>query len=89
MVFEVMDRGPGLEPGEEERIFDRFYRGRQSKGAAGAGLGLPICRAIADVHGGTLVALARPGGGAIFRLRLPRPTEAPPSKDDVPGGSKP
>lgn len=89
VIFEVMDRGPGLEPGEEERVFDRFYRGRQAKGAAGAGLGLPICRAIAYVHGGTLVAVPRPEGGAIFRLSLPRPAEPPPRRDEIPGGANP
>ncbi len=70
LVLEVADRGPGLQPGEEERIFDRFHRG-PAAGPRGAGLGLPIARAIARVHGGSLVAAAREGGGAVFRLALP------------------
>jgi two-component system, OmpR family, sensor histidine kinase KdpD len=70
VTVEVRDRGPGVPPGEEERIFEKFYRG-QSTGAHGAGLGLPICRAIVQAHRGTIQALARTGGGAIFRIRLP------------------
>jgi two-component system, OmpR family, sensor histidine kinase KdpD len=70
VTVEVRDRGPGVPPGEEERIFEKFYRG-QSTGARGAGLGLPICRAIVQAHRGTIQALARTGGGAIFRIRLP------------------
>ncbi len=78
VVFEVADRGPGLPPGEEERIFERFHRGR-SAAARGAGLGLPIARAIAKVHGGELLAAGRPGGGAVFRLTLPCAPGAPPT----------
>ena len=70
VIIEVRDRGPGITPGAEERIFEKFYRG-QTAGARGAGLGLPICRAIVEAHRGTIQALARPGGGAIFRVRLP------------------
>ncbi|MFO0726027.1 MAG: sensor histidine kinase KdpD [Myxococcota bacterium] len=87
VALEVRDRGPGLERGEEERIFDRFYRGKQAQAAVGAGLGLPICRAIAFVHGGTLVASARPGGGAIFRLSLPKPDEEPPRSEEPKNGA--
>jgi two-component system sensor histidine kinase KdpD len=70
VIMEVRDRGPGVPPGEEERIFEKFYRGN-SKNVRGAGLGLPICRAIVEAHRGTIQALARDGGGAIFRVRLP------------------
>jgi K+-sensing histidine kinase KdpD len=65
----VADRGPGLTPGDEERIFDKFYRA--SLGQPGMGLGLTICRGIVRAHGGTIRAEARPGGGAIFRFTLP------------------
>jgi len=72
LLVEVADRGPGIPPGEEERIFERFHRGPQAGGPHhGAGLGLPIARAIAQVHGGRLTAANRPGGGAVFRLALP------------------
>ena len=70
VIIEVRDRGPGIPPGEEERIFEKFYRGK-SNSARGAGLGLPICRAIVQAHRGTIQALPRKGGGAIFQIRLP------------------
>ncbi len=68
--LEVRDRGPGLAPGEEMRIFEKFYRG-PAKAARGAGLGLAICRAIVAAHCGTIQAHNRPGGGAVFRIGLP------------------
>jgi len=74
VIIEVRDRGPGILPGEEERIFEKFYRGSSVKGsgnAHGAGLGLPICRAIIEAHRGTIRALPREGGGATFRISLP------------------
>jgi two-component system, OmpR family, sensor histidine kinase KdpD len=70
VIIEVRDRGPGIRPGEEERIFEKFYRGK-SDNVRGAGLGLPICRAIVQAHKGTIQALARDGGGTTFRIRLP------------------
>jgi two-component system sensor histidine kinase KdpD len=70
VVVEVADRGPGFAPGDEHRIFDKFYRGRPA-GVHGVGLGLAICRAIVEVHGGTISAANRPGGGAVFRFTLP------------------
>jgi two-component system sensor histidine kinase KdpD len=69
-IIEVRDRGPGIPPGEEELIFEKFYRGK-SKNVRGAGLGLPICRAIVQAHHGTIQVLPREGGGAIFRISLP------------------
>jgi len=70
ITLEVRDRGPGFAPQEEQRVFEKFYRGR-SDCARGAGLGLAICQAIAQVHGGTIEAFNRAGGGAVFRIRLP------------------
>jgi two-component system sensor histidine kinase KdpD len=70
VIIEVRDRGPGIPPGEEERIFEKFYRGK-SDSVRGAGLGLPICRAIVQAHRGTIQALAREGGGTTFRVSLP------------------
>jgi two-component system sensor histidine kinase KdpD len=66
----VGDRGPGFAPGEEQRVFEKFYRGK-TEGVRGAGLGLAICKAIVSAHRGTIEAGNRPGGGAIFRIRLP------------------
>jgi two-component system sensor histidine kinase KdpD len=74
--FDVADRGPGIDPGQEERIFERFHRG-DAPGVRGSGLGLPIARAIARVHGGQLTAATRDGGGAVFRLVLPLSRGAP------------
>lgn len=71
VILEVLDRGPGLAAGEETRIFDRFYRGSDQTGPGGTGLGLAVCRAIVRAHGGTIEAVRRPGGGAIFRIHLP------------------
>lgn len=69
-VIEVRDRGPGLSLGSEEKVFEKFYRGTHT-GISGVGLGLPICRAIVQLHGGTIRAENRLGGGAIFRIALP------------------
>jgi two-component system sensor histidine kinase KdpD len=69
----VADRGPGLAAGEEERVFEKLYRGSASasRGERGAGLGLPIARAIVDAHGGWIRAENRSGGGARFSFFLP------------------
>jgi two-component system sensor histidine kinase KdpD len=67
----IADRGPGFAPGEAERVFDKFYRGRAAGGRSGAGLGLAIVRGVVEAHGGRVVAENRPGGGALFRLTLP------------------
>jgi two-component system sensor histidine kinase KdpD len=70
LVVDVADRGPGIPPGEEERVFERFHRAA-GPGVRGVGLGLPIARAIAQAHGGRLTASNRAEGGAVFRLTLP------------------
>src|SRR3954453_22023231 len=70
VTMDVLDHGPAFAPLEEQRIFEKFYRGR-SDGARGAGLGLAICRAIVEAHRGTIEAANRGGGGAVFRIRLP------------------
>ena len=75
--IEVVDHGPGLRPGEEERVFDKFYRARGGDGPGGIGLGLTISRGIVEAHGGTLTAENAPAGGAVFRITLPREEEPP------------
>lgn len=75
VLVELADRGPGIRPGEEERIFEKFVRGDASDG--GVGLGLTICRAIIAAHGGRIWAENRPGGGAVFRFTLPRSGQPP------------
>ncbi len=67
----VDDNGPGLPPGDPERLFEKFQRGTEEGAAVGVGLGLAICRAIVRAHGGEIEALRRPGGGARFELTLP------------------
>jgi two-component system sensor histidine kinase KdpD len=74
VTVEVADRGPGLAAGEEEHVFEKFYRGRTAgAGRRGAGLGLAICRAIVAAHGGRIWAANRPEGGASFCFTLPLP----------------
>jgi len=83
VVVEVADRGPGIPLGDEARIFEKFYRGSHPPAARGAGLGLAICRAIVEAHGGRAWAENRPGGGAVFRFSLPLnpPTDVAPPGD--------
>jgi two-component system, OmpR family, sensor kinase len=68
----VRDSGVGIEPAEQERIFEQFVRGAgSSRRYRGAGLGLAVVRAIARAHGGDVFVESRPGEGARFTLRLP------------------
>lgn len=76
VVLSVCDRGPGIPPGQELRIFEKFYRVPGVEGS-GFGLGLAICRGIAMAHGGDLSAHNRIGGGAEFRIQLPIEGEPP------------
>lgn len=78
LIVEVSDRGPGIPPGEEERVFDKFHRVEGAGRPAGAGLGLTICRGIVTAHGGTLGVRNRAGGGASFRFTIPFGGESPP-----------
>jgi len=68
----VDDEGPGLPRNREEAIFEMFERGRKEDSVAGVGLGLAICRAIVDAHGGTIKGETRATGGARFTIDLPR-----------------
>jgi len=67
----VADRGPGVAPAEEERIFEPFYRPGGRFDSGGAGLGLSIARRMAEAQGGTVRYAPREGGGSVFELRLP------------------
>ena len=67
----VADRGPGIPAGEEDRIFEKFYRSAGAPPGGGVGLGLTICRGIVAAHGGKIWAENRPGGGAVFQFTLP------------------
>ena len=72
----VADHGPGLPPGEETRIFEKFYRAETGRGG-GAGLGLTICKGIVAAHGGRIWAVNCNGGGAAFHSTLPIEGEPP------------
>jgi two-component system sensor histidine kinase KdpD len=71
MLLEVADRGPGVPPGDEERVFQKNYQGCSSAKQDGLGLGLTICRAIVTAHGGRIRLQNREGGGAKVCLALP------------------
>jgi two-component system sensor histidine kinase KdpD len=70
LVISVADRGAGLEPGEETKVFQKFYRGPRTR-PGGLGLGLSIARQLVEANGGEIVAQNRQGGGAMFSIRLP------------------
>jgi two-component system sensor histidine kinase KdpD len=67
----VRDHGPGFANGEETKVFAKFHQARPEGAQSGFGLGLAICKAIVEAHGGTIVAHNAPGGGAEFRFTLP------------------
>ncbi|MDQ7907612.1 HAMP domain-containing sensor histidine kinase [Phytohabitans sp. ZYX-F-186] len=74
-VLEVDDEGPGVRPEDREAIFDRFVRGRAASARGdsdGTGLGLALVARHASAHGGRVSVTDRPGGGARFRVELPR-----------------
>ena len=73
----VRDHGPGFPPGEEMRVFEKFHQARPESAQSGFGLGLAICKAIVEAHGGTITARNAPGGGAEFRFTLPLPAPNP------------
>lgn len=72
-VIEVRDHGPGINPEDSERIFERFYRtdASRSRDSGGSGLGLAIVAAICAAHGGSAQILETPGGGLTVQLKFP------------------
>lgn len=76
LMVEVADEGPGLPPGTEGQVFEKFYRGPSRR--RGFGLGLAICRAIVTAHGGRIWAETRRPHGSLFRFTLPIGGAAPP-----------
>jgi two-component system sensor histidine kinase KdpD len=71
VTVEIADRGPGLPRGEEDRVFEKFYRAQPDRGR-GSGLGLAICQGIVKAHGGRIWAQNLPEGGVAFLFTLPR-----------------
>ncbi|VTR24717.1 Sensor protein KdpD [Serratia fonticola] len=79
LEVEVWDNGPGIPEEQTQLIFDKFSRGNKESAIPGVGLGLAICRAIIEVHGGRIWAENRAEGGASFHFMLP--LEKPPELD--------
>jgi len=67
----VRDHGSGVDEQDLPYLFDRFYRGTNSRGSQGSGLGLAIVRQVTEQHGGTASVANAPDGGAVFTLALP------------------
>jgi two-component system sensor histidine kinase TctE len=70
-MITIADHGPGIPPGDAERVFERFARGEDAA-PGGAGLGLAIVKRVVDGHGGQIDLSNRPGGGLVATIRLPR-----------------
>jgi signal transduction histidine kinase len=71
VIFEITDCGGGFAPGEESRVFDRFFRGTGTGSQGSLGLGLALVKRISEAHGGRVQAANRPEGGARLILELP------------------
>ncbi len=82
-VIEVSNEGTPIDPEQQKRIFERFYRADASRhgSSSGSGLGLAIARSIMDLHGGTAWVRSHPGERTVFGLRFP-----PPDSTKSPGG---
>jgi heavy metal sensor kinase len=81
----VRDTGIGIAPGDLPHVFDRFWRADAARSRTGqrpgAGLGLAICKWIAEAHGGSIEAVSRPGRGTTFTVTLPAGTDARPAEE--------
>ena len=71
VTLTVADRGPGIDPEAVDRVFDRFFQGDTARSTTGFGLGLAIGRETVTLHGGTITAANRDGGGAVFVAVFP------------------
>ncbi|MDP8235626.1 MAG: CHASE2 domain-containing protein [Candidatus Erginobacter occultus] len=78
-VLRVTDRGPGVPEEEREKIFEKFYRGKQTRDIPGTGLGLAVSAEIVRRHGGEIIVSPREDGGTVFTVSLPVGEENPTS----------
>lgn len=75
ILLSVADHGPGIDAMEQDMIFEKFYRGRdQRMTIQGTGMGLPIAKAIVELHGGRIAVTSQPGHGSVFYFYLPTKT---------------
>ncbi len=83
VVIRVEDTGIGIPPEEQERLFERFFRGEQASalGISGTGLGLSIVQEVVELHGGQIQVESQPGHGSTFTMHLPRLENAGPLMD--------
>jgi len=70
-VITVADQGPGIDPEDMPKIFDRFYRAPAARSLPGSGLGLAIVAQVAREEGGSVAVAAGDGGGTLMRLEIP------------------
>ena len=84
VLVEVADRGPGLAAGDEQHVFDKFYRGGADSGRGNVGRGPAICRGMVEAHGGRIWAANNTGGGASFRFTLPLGGSPPIIPEELP-----
>ncbi|MDA8282325.1 MAG: HAMP domain-containing sensor histidine kinase [Actinomycetota bacterium] len=78
-ILDIRDHGPGIEPQDLPRIFDRFYRAASARSMPGSGLGLAIVRDVVTGHGGAVQIIPPPDGGTLVRIMLPTVEEEEPS----------
>jgi two-component system sensor histidine kinase KdpD len=72
IVINIADRGPGIDDFEQSLVFEKFYRGRNQRVQVhGTGMGLAICKAIVEAHGGQLGVTSQLGHGSVFYFSLP------------------
>jgi two-component system, OmpR family, sensor histidine kinase KdpD len=76
LLVRVVDRGPGISPADQERIFEPFFRA-DSRDAAGSGLGLAIVKGFVEANGGRVRVESLPGQGSSFVVALPLPEAVP------------
>ena len=72
LTISIADRGPGIDDFEQSLVFEKFYRGRNQRVQVhGTGMGLAICKAIVEAHGGHLGVTSQLGHGSVFYFSLP------------------